>query len=99
MKGEERPNTLMSKVGTHIEAGSLIFDSDWYKKEYPDVAASGLDPVVHYFDNGVREGRNPNRYFHTNWYTQNNPDVAAARLNPFMHYMLYGAQEGRKPGP
>ena len=88
-----------SALGTTIEADSLIFDPEWYKREYPDVAAASLDPVRHYFDNGVREGRNPNRYFQTLWYARNNPDVAAARLNPFMHYLLYGAREGRRPRP
>ena len=93
------PDLLLTKLGTPIALASLIFDADWYRHEYPDVAAVSIDPVEHYFDNGSREGRNPNRYFDTNWYASNNPDVAAAGLNPFMHYLLYGAREGRRPAP
>ena len=95
--GTQEP--LLTKIGTPIALASLIFDGDWYRTEYPDVAAVSMDPVEHYFDNGSREGRNPNRFFDTNWYASNNPDVAAAGLNPFLHYLLYGAREGRKPAP
>lgn len=95
----EGPETPLTKIGTRIALASLIFDGDWYQTEYPDVAAAGMDPVKHYFDDGSREGRNPNPYFDTNWYASNNPDVAAAGLNPFLHYLLYGAREGRKPAP
>ena len=78
---------------------SLLFDTDWYRSTYPDVAAAGLDPIRHFFDNGAREGRNPNTHFETNWYVSNNPDVAASTMNPFLHYILYGAREGRKSKP
>ena len=90
---------LVTTTGSRIQVNSLIFDVEWYRAEYPDVAAANLDPVRHYFDNGFREGRNPNRYFDTNWYASSNPDVAAAGLNPFLHYLLYGAREGRRPAP
>ena len=91
--------SMLTTIGTPIATASLIFDRDWYNREYPDVAAVNLDPVRHYLDNGSREGRNPNPYFDTNWYVSNNPDVAAAGLNPFLHYLLYGAREGRLPAP
>lgn len=35
------------------------FDADWYLQEYPDVAASGMDPYQHYVLNGKKEGRRP----------------------------------------
>ncbi len=90
---------LATTIGTRIDANALIFDSEWYRAVHPDVAASRIDPVRHYFDNGAREGRNPNPYFNTAWYASKNPDVAAAGLNPFLHFLLYGAHEGRLPAP
>lgn len=90
---------ILTTIGTPVAVLSLLFDRDWYNREYPDVAAVNLDPVRHYLENGSREGRNPNPYFDTNWYVSNNPDVAAAGLNPFLHYLLYGAREGRLPAP
>ena len=94
-----RQDPLLAENGSPIEVESLIFDPRWYMREYPDVAAAGVDPVRHFFDNGFRENRNPNSYFDTKWYASNNPDVGAAGLNPFLHYLFYGAREGRKPAP
>ena len=35
------------------------FDACWYLQEYPDIAASGMDPVYHYLRHGITEGRRP----------------------------------------
>ena len=97
---ETKPDQLLRSVtGTVIDPISLLFDTDWYTTTYPDVAAAGLDPIRHFFDNGAREGRNPNPCFDTTWYLSMNTDVATSRMNPFLHYLLYGAREGRKPQP
>lgn len=90
---------LTSIAGSAIDPRSLLFDPDWYLTRYPDVAASGLDPIRHFFDNGAREGRDPNPFFSTNSYLATYADVAASPMNPFLHYLLYGAREGRNPTP
>lgn len=33
------------------------FDRDWYLREYPEVGPSGINPLDHYLQFGVREGR------------------------------------------
>jgi len=33
------------------------FDVDYYLKQYPDVAASGMDPYLHFIQFGIDEGR------------------------------------------
>jgi len=38
-------------------------DSDWYLSLYPDVAASGMDPVEHFAAFGIFEGRIPHPMF------------------------------------
>ncbi|MFC5526994.1 rhamnan synthesis F family protein [Rhodanobacter ginsengisoli] len=43
-------------TGTKVPKG---FDAAWYLEEYPDVAASGMDPYQHYVLNGKSEGRQP----------------------------------------
>lgn len=35
------------------------FDSDWYCRQYPDVAASCRNPLLHFLLYGMREGRKP----------------------------------------
>lgn len=52
------PNVGETQICATIAASGL-FDPQWYLKEYPDVAASGLDPVVHYVRFGEKEGRRP----------------------------------------
>ncbi|QTF91062.1 MAG: hypothetical protein J5F18_11275, partial [Halomonas sp. BM-2019] len=37
------------------------FDPEWYLAEYPDVAAAGMDPWLHYCRHGRAEGRLPRR--------------------------------------
>jgi len=90
---------LISQMGTPIDLPSLIFDIEWYRTRYEDVAQAGIDPVRHFLEDGFREGRDPNPHFQTNWYLASNPDVVASRVNPFLHYLLYGAREGRRPRP
>lgn len=42
------------------------FDTEWYRKNYEDVADSGLNPFVHYIQHGSNEGRATNRIqFHS----------------------------------
>jgi GT2 family glycosyltransferase len=80
-------------------AASGLVDARWYLRHYPDVAAIGLDPVVHYMTHGIGEGRCPNPLFHTRWYLERYPDVAATNGNPLLHYLRHGAAEGRDPSP
>lgn len=39
---------------------SGLFDADWYRRRYPDVARDGMDPAQHYILFGASEGREPN---------------------------------------
>jgi hypothetical protein len=37
-----------------------LFDAEWYKSHYGDIAAAGVDPLRHFVEFGAREGRFPN---------------------------------------
>jgi hypothetical protein len=76
-----------------------FFDAAWYLQQYTDVAAAGTDPLTHFLQRGVPEGRLPSPLFDTTWYLLQNPDIAAARIHPLLHFLLYGAVEGRQPNP
>jgi hypothetical protein len=89
------PRPLAIAYQRRLLAGSRLFDAAWYLERYPDVAASGMDPMQHYLAFGAREGRDPHPSFGTGWYLLSNPDVAAMGINPLVHYKLYGAREGR----
>jgi len=49
---------------------SGLFDADYYCARYPDVAASGLDPVDHYLQIGAAKGYDPSPLFDTGYYAR-----------------------------
>ncbi|GAB2885672.1 glycosyltransferase [Microbulbifer echini] len=58
--GRKRPNAYaLGRDDTPVAADQ--FDSQWYLQTYPDVAAAGVDPWVHYINHGRSEGRLPSR--------------------------------------
>src|SRR5579863_561325 len=81
------------------EALSGFFDPDWYQTRYPDIAASGIDPLFHFVNFGAAEGRDPNRFFDGGWYLVHYPDVATSGQHPLVHYLQVGASELRNPHP
>ena len=80
-------------------ARSDLFDPAWYSARYPDVAASGMDPAVHYLLHGRQERRNPGPDFDAAYYLEHAPDVAASDIDPLIHYIRVGAAEGRPSRP
>ena len=63
------------------------FDRDFYLKTYADVAAAGIDPVVHYRYYGYKEGRNPSPTFGTSYYMREH-ELAGKAINPLVHHGL-----------
>jgi hypothetical protein len=80
-------------------AASGLVDRDWYLSCNDDVAAAGLDPLQHFAEYGLKEGRWPNPYFDPSWYRARNPDVAQAGADPVLHYISDGEREERRPHP
>ena len=84
------------------------FDAAWYVQAYPDVAATGQDPMEHYLMHGLADGRAPTERlwrlselaaeaFDQAWYLHRYPDVGRQGFDPVMHYLTHGRQEGRFP--
>jgi hypothetical protein len=87
------------------DLGSLLRPS-WYLSAYPDVAAAGLEPHLHYDSRGWREGRLPCPAVDliralglidplTVAITM--PDVVAAGVDPVEHFLSCGWRELRRP--
>ncbi len=71
------------------ETSPLVeFDSAWYLKTYPDVAAAGMDPLEHFIVQGHREARNPSPDFDSRFYRQRYLRGAPDE-NPLLHYLLH----------
>jgi hypothetical protein len=93
----ERSARLADEIATVRD--SSLFDAEWYRAVYPDVAAAGVDPAEHYVRNGAFEGRHPGPDFDTRWYFTTGGDVYAEGMNPLVHYERYGKSEGRSIRP
>lgn len=78
-----------------IVSHSFLFDPGWYLAQYPDVTASGEDPLLHYLVHGFKEDRDPGSGFSTLRYLQSYPDVKDSNANPLIHYLRHGKEEGR----
>jgi glycosyltransferase involved in cell wall biosynthesis/GT2 family glycosyltransferase len=76
-----------------------FFDPHWYLTRYPDIAASGAEPLQHFVQFGAAENRDPNRFFDSAWYLAHYPDVAHSGQHPLLHYLQTGAAELRNPHP
>ncbi|MFM0017752.1 glycosyltransferase family protein [Paraburkholderia azotifigens] len=53
---DDRTNSALS---SHLQSCRVLFDADFYLSRYPDIAAAGVDPLVHYLEHGWQEGRYP----------------------------------------
>lgn len=78
---------------------SGYFDRGWYRSTYPKIAASGIDPLVHFMWIGAFLGYNPSSQFDIEAYVRENPDVAQANINPLVHYLRSGESERRTAHP
>ena len=79
----------------HGLSPDAFFDVNYYLSHNPDVAAAGVNPLLHYEEYGWKEGRNPSALFDTNDYLNAYADVKAAGVDPLVHYLEYGQAEGR----
>lgn len=77
----------MSASGDPVELirQSALFDADWYRQRYPDVALLGLDPAEHYLRVGARLQRDPGPDFSTRAYCERHPALQDQGLNPLVH--------------
>ncbi len=80
-------------------ANSQLFDKQWYLAQYPDVAASGVDPLTHYLLSGALEGRDPHPLFNTAWYIEQCPKGSVSGMNPLVHFITSGSAKGYNPNP
>lgn len=72
-----------------VDAIRPFFDTDFYLLNNLDVRQAGMDPVLHYWRHGWREGRNPTSEFSVREYLENNPALAQADVDPFWHYIEF----------
>jgi hypothetical protein len=77
---------------------SGLFDAEWYRTNYPEVAESGMDPIRHYALVGAAKGFDPGPRFSTDFYLEHNHDVSRD-TNALLHYLRHGRARGSKIAP
>ena len=100
-----RWSTITRSAGATGAIRRADFDTTLYLVHNPDVAAAGIDPLEHYLQHGMAEGRaiyaavgeSIAGGFDAEYYAFHNPDVAAAGVDPLVHYNAFGWHEGRNP--
>jgi hypothetical protein len=80
-------------IARGLVADSGLFDWDFYRHTYSDVAVAGIDPLDHYLSFGFLEGRDPSSTFNTRCYQRAYPQEVHD-LNPLLHYLFRGRQLG-----
>lgn len=82
--------------------GCGTFDNAKYLRAYPDVKSSGMDPLQHWANKGIREGKlgfiennEMGGLWHGNGYLQYHTDVARAGVRPLKHLQTSGWKEKR----
>jgi hypothetical protein len=79
---------------------AALFDQAWYLATYPEAAASGLPPLVHYLVRGSLVGAAPHPLVHPNHYRQQNAaELGGTQVSVLEHYVRRGAALGRNPHP
>ena len=76
--------------GMEIVARSPYYDRDWYLATYPDVAHSGMDPLLHFVQSGWREGRSPSEYFPDALYLFFHPESKNGRVCSIVDFLRRG---------
>ncbi|HEY9680567.1 MAG TPA: hypothetical protein V6C86_03150 [Oculatellaceae cyanobacterium] len=72
------------------------FDSAYYLKQNPDVAAVCINPLVHFLRSGWREGRRPHPSFDPEWYRMQYRDFSG-ECSELEHYVTFGQSQLRFP--
>ena len=65
-----------------------LWDAEYYLRENPDIAETGLTPLEHYMSKGWLENRNPSEGLRTNVYLRVNPDCRLLGVSPLEHYYV-----------
>jgi GT2 family glycosyltransferase/ADP-heptose:LPS heptosyltransferase len=89
-----RSEGVLNKYNPHP-----LFDTAYYLKTYRDVAASRVNPLLHFINHGGREARCPHPLFDSAWYIRRYPEVGRLGVNPLVDYLTEGAAQGREPNP
>ena len=91
----EHLNILDDALNHYIQEGTsfglnpqILFDTKLYLEQSPDVAETGLNPLIHFIQSGGFEGRSPSNEFNVDIYKrQFIKDDLDESTNPLTHFL------------
>lgn len=94
-------NRKLNLKAYNIIKENNLFDEEFYLKNYPKIANSGIDPFLHYLFFGFKEGKetgaNFDGIYYLNKYSDAKKEYMLHDLNPLVHYAIFGLNNGRDP--
>jgi hypothetical protein len=88
----------LRRLNIAVVDSSGLFDREWYVATYPELAGQA-DALVHFCEEGWRQGMQPNPYFDSAWYVKTYGDELSSGENPLLHYIRRGERENAWPSP
>ncbi|MEM9010553.1 MAG: glycosyltransferase [Pseudomonadota bacterium] len=88
--GDAAEAALEHYLGKGAEAGNWPnphFEPRRYVQAYPELAAGGMNPILHYAYFGWREGRGSRSAFDADQYLDAHPKVRRDGISPLIHYL------------
>jgi glycosyltransferase involved in cell wall biosynthesis len=76
-----------------------IFHRDIYLLLNPDVAEKGLEPFIHFIENGQWERRSIHPALDLKYYTASYPEAGKFKMSPVEHYFKFGIKKNYDPSP
>ena len=89
---------MVIEKARNLIKSSKLFDSEWYKKKYPDVVFSKLSPIDHYIKYGTLLDRDPGPDFSSFFYSKIYLNEHELKLNSFNFNPLLHFIENEKNG-
>lgn len=78
---------------------SVIFDKDWYARNYLDATYDRSKAWKHFAKKGCFLGYDPSVFFDSDWYIYTNEVTLKSGDNPLSHYLRIGWKLGYDPSP
>ncbi|MBD8793240.1 glycosyltransferase [Pseudomonas syringae] len=92
-------NYISDEFNASLIKDSGLFQEEWYISLYPDIKSSLINPLNHYINHGIHEGRSLSPTFNSDYYRETYLDPAELKSLPILHYLKFGRKRGNNTCP
>lgn len=95
LENYSQKNKITEEIAIKAIKNSRYFNAKYYLENNKDVKDASIDPAIHYYRHGWREGRLPSNKFNDKLYLAKYADVTKLDICPLLHYELIGKYQMR----